>query len=249
MEVVTKAKEKVRGKTVLLFSGGMDSLMINHLLKPHVLLYVAHGNAYMKHEIKSLIALRDAGAFLPKRLYARKIMSFLGDQERDDGIIPNRNIYFITYASYYGETIWLGSMKGDRSKDKDLPFFSLMSNLLRHTWSEQHWTETRDINVSAPFKNSTKAELVRRYLLNNGNIDHLFISRSCYSDTKRPCGWCKPCFRKYVALEYNNIPTKGYFEKDPREAPWLKEVIADIRKKEYRDPVEDMQTLKVLCRG
>ena len=32
-EMITKGKEQVRGKSVLLYSGGMDSLMIDYLLK------------------------------------------------------------------------------------------------------------------------------------------------------------------------------------------------------------------------
>ena len=39
--MITSGKQKVTGKSVLLFSGGMDSLMFDYLLKPDVLLYLS----------------------------------------------------------------------------------------------------------------------------------------------------------------------------------------------------------------
>ena len=36
--IETKAKDIPKNKTVLLFSGGMDSLIMNHLLNPDILL-------------------------------------------------------------------------------------------------------------------------------------------------------------------------------------------------------------------
>ena len=44
-QMITSGKEKVRNKTVLLYSGGMDSLIIDHLLKPDVLLNIRNSNS------------------------------------------------------------------------------------------------------------------------------------------------------------------------------------------------------------
>ena len=49
-EMITKGKEQVRGKSVLLFSGGMDSLIINSLLKPDILLNVSMNSTYDDRE-------------------------------------------------------------------------------------------------------------------------------------------------------------------------------------------------------
>ena len=49
-EMITSGKEKVRGSTVLLYSGGMDSLMINSLLKPDILLNVSMNSTYDDRE-------------------------------------------------------------------------------------------------------------------------------------------------------------------------------------------------------
>ena len=44
--MITDNKEQVRDKTVLLFSGGMDSLMINHIKQPDVLLNISMNSNY-----------------------------------------------------------------------------------------------------------------------------------------------------------------------------------------------------------
>ena len=48
MKMITDNKEQVRGKSVLLYSGGMDSLMIDFLLKPDVLLNISMNSNYDK---------------------------------------------------------------------------------------------------------------------------------------------------------------------------------------------------------
>ena len=48
--MITSGKETVRSKTVLLYSGGMDSLIIDHLLKPDVLLNISMNSAYDARE-------------------------------------------------------------------------------------------------------------------------------------------------------------------------------------------------------
>ena len=53
VNMITSGKEKVRGKSVLLYSGGMDSLMIDHLLKPDVLLNISMNSAYDARERES----------------------------------------------------------------------------------------------------------------------------------------------------------------------------------------------------
>ena len=52
VNMITKGKEKPSGKTVLLFSGGMDSMIFDHLLKPDVLLYLPTGSKYEYIETK-----------------------------------------------------------------------------------------------------------------------------------------------------------------------------------------------------
>jgi len=231
--MITKAKDKPKGKSVLLFSGGMDSLIMNYLLKPDVLLVIPHGNKYEKQEMECIKRLINKKIIDKKKVVFDKSLQ-LGQFERDDAIIPNRNLYFITLATHYGETIYLGSVYGDRSLDKSKVFFKKCENMFNFLYMEQHWCKGRTFSISAPFKNLTKTELIDEYIYNGGSRDALLESYSCYAGNNKPCGVCKPCFRKWVSLKNNNINTDKYFKQDPWKASWLKVLLPLIKKNKYR---------------
>ena len=133
MKMITDQKETVRNKTVLLYSGGMDSLIIDQIMKPDVLLNISMDSNYDKRERLSM-------KYDDRMIFLDDVLN-LGQYERDDAIIPNRNAHLVLLASHYGETILLGSVSGDRSFDKDEKFYMRMEDLLNHMWQEQHWTE------------------------------------------------------------------------------------------------------------
>jgi len=217
MVLETKNKFKRLNKTVLLFSGGMDCVCVNQIYKPDVLLHIKYGGKYSLMEEKSIKNLIESGAIDKDKLVTIDIGSWLGLRERDDLIIPNRNSIFVLLASEFGDTIWLASVKGDRSKDKDIPFFDCMERLLDHTWEEQHWCEARSFKVCSPVKNLTKTELIEEFLNKCGKREWLLSSYSCYSGTEKPCGQCKPCIRKAIALSNSNIIIPDdYFINDPK---------------------------------
>ena len=226
-EMITKGKEEVRGKSVLLYSGGMDSLIINYLMKPDVLLNISMNSAYDARERESF----SDGEYV----FLDNVID-LGKYERDDAIVPNRNAHLVLLASHYGETIWLGSVSGDRSFDKDEAFYSCMTVLLNHMWQSQHWTEERKFIISSPFKDRTKTDLVEEYLMMGGTPQSLFESYSCYEGKELHCGQCKACFRKWVALENNAVEYNRdtYWKGAPWEAPWLEEVMYQIYNGGYR---------------
>jgi len=236
-EMITKGKEQVRGKSVLLYSGGMDSLIINYLMKPDVLLNISMNSAYDARERESF----PDGEYV----FLDNVID-LGRYERDDAIIPNRNAHLVLLASHYGETIWLGSVSGDRSFDKDELFYSHMETLLNHMWQSQHWTEERRFTISSPFKDITKTRLVQEYLYSGGKSESLLKSYSCYEGEELHCGHCKACFRKWVALENNGLITGvEYWQKVPWEAPWLEEVLLQIFNGGYRG-LEDTDIIDAL---
>ena len=225
-EMITSGKEKVRSKSVLLYSGGMDSLMIDYLLEPDILLNISMNSAYDKRERES---------FPKKEIKFLDDVIDLGRYERDDAIIPNRNAHLVLLASHYGETIWLGSVSGDRSFDKDEMFYHHMETLLNHMWQSQHWTEERKFMISSPFKDRTKTDLVEDFLMKGGLPKALLQSYSCYEGEEIHCGHCKACFRKWVALENNGIITgERYWKEAPWDAPWLEEVLYQIYNGGYR---------------
>lgn len=231
----------------------MDCLMAAHLLKPNILLFAPHGQKYERAERMSIETLA-ANGYLPaeSELVVAKALE-LGAYERDDAIIPLRNLMLLSIAAQYGEKLLLGSMYGDRSSDKSECFFLKTQQLFDYTFDRQHWCEDHKFDIYAPFKKFTKTELVRKYLEFGGNPDALLASFSCYDPVQddefhmtQPCGQCKPCFRKWVALQNNGIDTKGYFAKNPWEAEWLNALTFDqLNGMQYRGR-EDHEMLLAL---
>lgn len=241
-------KDRATGKTVLLFSGGMDSLMVAWLAKPDVLLYVRHGSRYEQAEASALTRLVAAEALPPGSLLHIDTLP-LGRFERPDAIIPLRNLFFVALAAQYGERVLVGAMQGDRSLDKSAEFFQRTSDLLSYLHGPQHWCQPRTFFVNAPYQRETKTSLVRRYLAVGHDPALLRMSFSCYDPVEsRQCGVCKPCFRKWVALRNNGIDTGGDFAAEPRSAPWLRDVWQKVLDGTYRTPQEDTEWQSAVAR-
>ena len=247
--MITSGKQQATGKSVLLFSGGMDSLMFDYLMNPDVLLYIPTGSKYESIETEKLSVLGNKGYIDNNKLVILPDVLNLSKFERDDAIVPNRNAHLMLLASMYGENLILGSVQGDRSFDKDPVFYEKMTSLLNHMWKEQHWTEERIFTVSSPYKETTKTEIVKEYLEKGGSKEALLESYSCYepqelsfyaqleysAQPEQTCGWCKPCFRKWISLYNNNISIPvDYYVNNPWEAPWLEKLIPSVLEKNYR---------------
>lgn len=239
--MITKEKNKPSGKSILLFSGGLDSVLHAFLLKPNILLHIPHGTRSEAAELKNVLNYKSSHN--SEIIIDRSLR--LGELERDDAIIPLRNLYFLTLASNYGEVLYLGGMSGDRSLDKSQEFFQSMEKLLTYLYQEQHWCTSRSFSISAPFKHKTKSELLAEYLEKGGESQAILRSRSCYEEKEVHCGWCKACFRKWVALSLNISIPKSYFMNDPLQAPWLPILLPDIKKQKYRGK-EDLDTIAAL---
>lgn len=233
--IETKSKFKNLNKSVLLFSGGMDSLIFDKLLNPDILLYIPSGSNYESIENKKVLNLADKGFIDKSKLVVLDNVLNLRRFERDDMIVPNRNAFLILLASMYGETIYLGSVQGDRSSDKCPEFFEKIEILLNQMWNEQHWTEERKFKILDPYKEFTKTELVKMFLEAGGDTNALLESYSCYGGSETLCGQCKPCIRKFIALVNNNIKIpENYYESNPADAEWIYEFLPRMYKGEYR---------------
>ena len=235
VNMITNEKQKPTGKMVLLFSGGMDSVIFDHLLQPDILLYLPTGSKYEDIETKKMLDLTSKGYVDGSKLVVLPDVLNLSKFERDDAIVPNRNAFLLLFASLYGETLILGSVQGDRSYDKDEIFYDKMEALLNHMWQEQHWTEEKSFKVMSPYKNTTKTQLIKDYLADGGKPEILLESYSCYEGKEELCGWCKPCFRKWVSLHNNGITIpENYYKNNTWDAPWLPELKPVILEGRYR---------------
>lgn len=180
---------------VLLYSGGMDSWLINKIWKPDVLLYVNLKGRYNKQEM----------AHLPKEC---KVIDFdLSQYEREDKIIPLRNLYLVMLATNFlgeeGGEICLGATAGDRVLDKSYEFADKASDLLTYLYSSQWWNPVaKTVKINLAFKDKTKVDLVKMYQEQGGSVEEVWNdSFSCYEPDEEGhiCYQCKPCFRKASA--------------------------------------------------
>lgn len=186
-------------KKILLYSGGMDSWLIRRLWKPDECLYIDMKTRYSERERSRL----DSNI---------RVVDFpLGQWEREDAIIPLRNLYLsMVVCNTFPDDdldICLGATAGDRVLDKSPDFSHKASDLLSYLWQTQHWTKGRKVNINIDFKNKTKTEMLAEYISRGGNIvDAWYGSFSCYNPVgDKNCGCCKPCFRKFVSFALNGM--------------------------------------------
>jgi 7-cyano-7-deazaguanine synthase in queuosine biosynthesis len=96
-------------------------------------------------------------------------------------------------------------------------------------------------SIQMPFKEKTKAEIVQIFCNKGFGIRPLMIeSTSCYEGSEKPCGKCRSCLRKFVALTcngYNDI--NRLFENDPAE--YLQEFLEESIKKNRKSEIKDIR--------
>lgn len=212
VDITPRSKHPRTGKSVLLYSGGLDSVLFDHLLKPDVLVHIPSGATYEAVERKHLRQLIDKGGVDENKLVVLDNVINLKRFERSDSVVPNRNAFYLLFSSLYGEKLYIGAVEGDGNLDKDETFFARMKDLLDHMWQNTDWNEGRTFEVLSPYKHRTKASLVKDYLAAGHDPEHLLTSYSCHNGAEPACGICGPCSRKWVALAVNDVDfPEGYF--------------------------------------
>lgn len=209
-------------KTVLLYSGGIDSYCLARIVKPDVLLYVDMGTKYTGHEILRL--KKPLGCENSELVY--ESMEALGRFEREeDGIIPARNAMLILLAAQYGDEIIIGSTASDKAADNCEPFTELMNKMLTELWKPQWWLpDGIKKSVVTPLKGMTKSHIVSEYIRSGGDVATLRDCFSCYTPNKKgkECGNCPACGQKWIALMNNCIVPVVDASQWVRSHYWLK---------------------------
>lgn len=200
-------------KTVLLYSGGMDSWLISKICKPDIKLFFDLGTASSNAELERIQENKDD-------VVIDRTMSGLGTLERNgDFIVPLRNMFLIARAAEYGEHIILGTNKTDAHNDKLQPFADKMQDILNYYYgpSIDGLCEIKDIEVDFSYKAYNRADLCRMYMENGGSVEEaLEKSFSCYTPKREgnklvECHNCRPCFRKMMGFFVNGAKfPKGY---------------------------------------
>lgn len=209
--------EQPPGGAVLLFSGGIDSLCAWHLLGKPQAIYFATGAPWEDDELDALERLAREVHGLSWRLDVRRDTQDISFGVDNDGHIPYRNLWLVMQAVSRGwNTVYLGALRGETSRDKSTRFAKDTSNLLSYL-------EQRSVSVVLPFRSDTKAQLVRRYIDMVGRTEAkrtLALTQSCYwigHEMDRQtglagCGMCLACVRRWVAMTANNIREVYYHD-------------------------------------
>lgn len=184
-------------KKVLLYSGGMDSWLMSKLWKPDIKLYVDMKTRYSENELARIRKEPDV-----------QVVEFpLGQWEREDAIIPLRNLYLAMVACNVTGSedveILIGATAGDRVLDKSPAFVAKATDLLSYLYTPQHWIpEGKKVKVCIDYKQYTKTDLLKMFKEQGGDLEEAFTrSFSCYDPVDgHECWHCKPCFRKFTAF-------------------------------------------------
>lgn len=202
-------------KIVILYSGGLDSLLMQRLAK-HMhpdaevtMLFFDYGQESLQAEINALPPgtevrrlpwLDDKITAVPKKSdpYAGAIY------------IPGRNLAMATMAAclYLPNEIWLGVLadeNNEQATDKNEEFRALANKALNYTLSpfldkievcfpfvEQGWTKTDALRYC--FKHNLVTE------------DEVRATTSCWhNETGTPCGECKQCLKRALVMRNFDI--------------------------------------------
>lgn len=241
MEYMIQRKH-IKSNSLLLFSGGIDSLVGYFYLNRPSCLYVALRHRYMLKEYRAVSRIQFR---LGNDLTISKNLD-LKDSEKFDSTIPLRNALLLSIASefivnkddYDKYYIYLIVQKGEVSiPDRKPEFFEEISKFLSFLWE-------KEVVCTSPFFEMTKSDVIKWYLDNVGNIDLLKETVGCFSEGYGNCGLCQSCLRRAVSLYYNNIECLDWFVNDVRKNPFIPEYINKMKKGLY-DEQRTKETLSV----
>ncbi len=184
-------------KTILLFSGGLDSFIAWHYLNCPPVLFLNASQSYVKKELKAVKYF--ARKYRKMKVYIDSSLD-LSLWEEKNHYIPYRNVFFSMIGSLYAPKVYLVGIKGDSVDDNNPIATKNMSKFFIN------FNANKNINITSPFYNMSKSQIVKWYLEQKLPIQDLLKTRSCYNkNTSGQCGKCSSCFRRWVALENNNI--------------------------------------------
>ena len=195
---------------VLLFTGGVDSVVAYYYLKKELgvekikLLYVDLGTKYSEIEKQTIEKISER---MGVEVEITKLSDY-GQWEKPNAEVPGRNAILGIIGSLYADSVWMVFQLGEtinESNDRSPTFCQNMTNLLSGLHGKM-------VVVDSPLWDKTKTQMVEWMLHNVDNAEEILKETfSCYypqsvtSNSWKPCGNCGACFRRSMALELNGI--------------------------------------------
>lgn len=205
---------------ILLYSGGLDSLIAWEFLQRPRRFYAALNHRY---EAAEKAAMRNVEATIKQA--DRPVVDAclnLGSWEKDNANIPARNLLMAISAARFARDVmkaknvqvWLIAQKDEMYVADKTPEFMHNAGLMLTEVLEC------EVRVSTPFEEMDKTDMVAWWLEKKLPVDRLVASSSCYKPVALgnrwvACGNCAACLRRYIAFRLNGIEGAQQWHQPP----------------------------------
>lgn len=216
----------MRSSSIVLLSGGLDSLAAFHWAKEESDLMLGltfdYGQRAAKREIESAAAIcrhydvkhrvievpwyRDLNA--SALLDSHQALPELSKNDLDDAVataksakavwVPNRNGVFINIAAALAESMVANWVVVGFNKEEGKTFPDNSEEFLKGANESLKFSTNQAVNLKAPMVSKTKKEIVQWGIKQKIDFSNLW---SCYRGGEKMCGTCESCLRCRRALE------------------------------------------------
>lgn len=186
-------------KTVLLLSGGIDSVTLLHTIAMPKRKVICLSFDYGQRHIKELQCARYHCVELNVPHFTLHIPQLKGSLLTDSMggvVVPMRNAVFLSHAVNFAVAndakvvaYACNSDDAELFADCRMPFVEAINAVIKQSGY--------DVEVECPFIDKTKASIVA--LAHKIPVD-LDQTWSCYSGLEKPCGICVACQKRALAL-------------------------------------------------
>lgn len=216
----------MKNKSIILLSGGLDSIVSLAIHKEDVKLAILfdYGQKALNEEIKAskeiakfyniehkIITLDWLKEISTSSLNTNEEIPELTKDSLNDKTItessaksvwvPNRNALFINIAACFCDANNYNSIIIGANKEEGETFKDNSSQFIEAINESLKNSTNNNVKVLAPLINYTKEEIVKIAIEKEIPFKLLY---SCYSNKEKHCGKCESCLRLKRALELNN---------------------------------------------
>ena len=208
-------------KSIILLSGGLDSLVCLGLCKDEYNIELAitfdYGQKAVKKEISASEALCKYYKVKHKIIkldWLKDITNnaLVGSEALPEGIdnpnesakavwVPNRNGLFLNIAAVFADSGNYSHVIIGANKEEGVTFPDNTKEFISRIDEEFKYSTLNKPKVLVPLINYNKNDIVKLALENNMPLE---LVQSCYDATKKHCGKCESCTRLKNALKNNN---------------------------------------------
>lgn len=205
------------GKSLLLFSSGLDSYILFRTGSfDYIAYYVLPTISYTSREIENIKNINTLGLNKTKiNIIESDMLSIAAVHRRASGFIPYRNFIFLFLSVLLYpdvDRIYIGQIL-EWQVDKNKQFYRWFEHFI-------FLHSGRRIKIIAPFSKKTKSEVVSYFLADYSFLELIKNTYSCLQQGDIHCGTCSSCVNRYVAFKNNgivepmqNIPSWGKWKK------------------------------------